>query len=161
MAIGDHRAVSRSRPTLAAIVPATDRPSDLDRCLAAIRDAPEPPEELLRSPIPRRGRARGGAQPGAVQLGADVLVFVDCRRLVHPRRLLPLRGAFAADPELRLFGSYDDAPEAAGTRSRRFRNLLHHHVHQRGAGRATTFWAVSRVRREAFLEVRGFDRSSS
>ncbi|MGH7896935.1 MAG: acetone carboxylase subunit gamma, partial [Candidatus Binatia bacterium] len=40
----------------------------------------------------------------------------------------------------------------------RFRNLLHRHVHQEGAGPATTFWAgLGAIRREAFERVGGFD----
>ena len=63
-----------------------------------------------------------------------------------------------ADPGLAaVFGSYDDRPEAPGTVSQ-FRNLLHHHVHQEGAGPALTFWAgLGAVRREAFEAVGGFD----
>ena len=39
-----------------------------------------------------------------------------------------------------------------------FRNLLHHHVHQRSGGDATTFWAgLGAVRRDAFADAGGFD----
>jgi hypothetical protein len=39
-----------------------------------------------------------------------------------------------------------------------FRNLLHHHVHQVGAGPAETFWTgLGAVRRDAFLATGGFD----
>jgi hypothetical protein len=39
-----------------------------------------------------------------------------------------------------------------------FRNLLHHHVHQSGAGSASTFWAgLGAIRRETLLDVGGFD----
>ena len=39
-----------------------------------------------------------------------------------------------------------------------FRNLLHHHVHQEGAGAATTFWAgLGAIRRDVFLALGGFD----
>jgi hypothetical protein len=41
-----------------------------------------------------------------------------------------------------------------------FRNLLHHHVHQEGAGPAQTFWAgLGAVRRERFAAAGGFDAS--
>ena len=40
----------------------------------------------------------------------------------------------------------------------RFRNLLHHHVHARSAGPASTFWAgIGAVRRDAFERAGGFD----
>src|SRR5207249_8693541 len=52
---------------------------------------------------------------------------------------------------------YDDQPAAGGLVSD-FRNLLHHHVHQEGAGPATTFWAgLGAIRRDAFLAFGGFD----
>jgi hypothetical protein len=39
-----------------------------------------------------------------------------------------------------------------------FRNLLHHHVHQVGAGPAETFWTgLGAVRRDAFVATGGFD----
>ena len=42
-----------------------------------------------------------------------------------------------------------------------FRNLLHHHVHQEGAGPATTFWAgLGAIRRDSFLRLGGFDSSA-
>ena len=41
-----------------------------------------------------------------------------------------------------------------------FRNLLHHHVHQTGAGPADTFWTgLGAVRRAAFLDIGGFDEA--
>ena len=64
----------------------------------------------------------------------------------HPRRL---RRRPRADA---VFGSYDDAPADPHVVSR-FRNLLHHHVHQQGAGPATTFWSgLGAIRRDS---VRG------
>jgi hypothetical protein len=87
-----------------------------------------------------------------------VLVFVDADVVVHPDAIRRIGRAFDADPSLcALFGSYDAAPAAPGVVSR-FRNLLHHHVHHAGAGPAATFWAgLGAVRRDAFLEVGGFD----
>ena len=70
---------------------------------------------------------------------------------------------FEADPGLAgLFGSYDDEPAAPGLVSR-FRNLLHHYVHQAGtfvddARPAQTFWTgCGLIRRDVFLEAGGFD----
>jgi GT2 family glycosyltransferase len=88
-------------------------------------------------------------------------VFVDSDVEVHRGALDRVRAAFAADPELTaIFGSYDDEPAARGLVSR-FRNLLHHHVHQQSAGEATTFWAgLGAIRRDAFLAAGGFDARS-
>jgi GT2 family glycosyltransferase len=85
-------------------------------------------------------------------------VFVDADVLPHADAFERIRTAFESSPGLvAVFGSYDDRPEAPGVVSG-FRNLLHHHVHQQAAGRATTFWAgLGAVRRDAFFRVGGFD----
>jgi GT2 family glycosyltransferase len=142
---------------LTAVVPATDAPPTLDRCLAAIRAAGKPPEEVVvveRADGPGPAAARN---EGAARAAGDVLVFVDADVVVHPDAFERLRVALA-DPTLAaVFGSYDDRPEAPGLVSR-FRNLLHHHVHQEGAGLASTFWAgLGAVRRDAFEAAGGFD----
>ncbi len=86
-----------------------------------------------------------------------MLVFVDADVIVHRDAFRLIRERFS-DPAIDgVFGSYDDTPEATTTVSE-FRNLLHHHVHQQGAGPAPTFWAgLGAVRRDAFLSVGGFD----
>jgi hypothetical protein len=145
-------------PTLAAVVPATDTPATVAECVAAIRSAAEPPEELVVVDRPGSCGPAEARNIGAAQTTAEVIVFVDADVVVHPDAFVRIRHAFRGDAGLvAVFGSYDDAPAAPGTVSR-FRNLLHHHVHQQGAGRASTFWAgLGAVRRAAFLEVGGFD----
>ncbi|HEX6201937.1 MAG TPA: glycosyltransferase family 2 protein [Thermoanaerobaculia bacterium] len=105
--------------------------------------------------------ARGPAaarNEGARAAGGEWLVFVDADCEVHPETLGRLAAALAASPELdAAFGSYDDAPPAPGLVSR-YKNLVHHWVHQRGAGEAETFWAgCGAVRRTVFLDLGGFD----
>ena len=143
---------------LAAIVPATDGPETLGRCLAAIRSAEEPPDEVVvvdEAELPGPAAARN---EGARRATAELLVFVDADVEPHRDAFARIRRAFAADPALdAIFGSYDDDPADPGLVSR-FRNLLHHHVHHEGAGAATTFWAgLGAVRRDAFLAAGGFD----
>ena len=94
---------------------------------------------------------------GADRAGGDVLVFVDSDVEVHTDALARIRAAFADDPGLTaVFGSYDDAPPGGTVAA--FRNLLHHHVHHRGAGPASTFWSgLGAIRRDAFLAAGGFD----
>jgi GT2 family glycosyltransferase len=144
--------------TLSAVVPATDRPPTLDRCVAAIRAALDPPDEVV---VVRHARAPGPAaarNAGAAEASGDVLAFVDADVVPEPDAFRRIRAAFDADPELvGVFGSYDDAPEAPNVVSG-FRNLLHHHVHQTSARNATTFWAgLGAIRRDAFLTAGGFD----
>jgi GT2 family glycosyltransferase len=147
-----------SGPTLTAIVPATNEPPTLERCLAAIKGAAEPPEDVIVVGSPRNAGPAEARNIGAEGAEGEVLVFVDADVLVHDDAFVRIRGAFTADPGLAgLFGAYDDHPEAQGTVSR-FRNLLHHHVHTTAAGPASTFWAgLGAMRREVFAAAHGFD----
>jgi glycosyltransferase involved in cell wall biosynthesis len=143
---------------LAAIVPATDGPLTLERCLAAIRAAEEPADEVVvveEAELPGPAAARNEGARGAT---AELLVFVDADVEPHADAFARIRAAFVADPTLdAIFGSYDDDPADPALVSR-FRNLLHHHVHHEGAGPATTFWAgLGAVRRDAFFAAGGFD----
>jgi GT2 family glycosyltransferase len=143
---------------LSAIVPATDAPPALARCVAAIRNAEEAPEELIVVESAAGPGPAAARNAGAEQAKGDVLVFVDSDVLAHSDTFRRIRAAFDADPELAaVFGSYDDSPEAAGAVSG-FRNLLHHFVHQSSGGPATTFWAgLGAVRRDVFTQAGGFD----
>jgi hypothetical protein len=140
---------------LSVIVPATAPAPTLARCLAALEAAR--PDELLvadKPPLATPAAARNLAVDRAT---GDVLVFVDADVLLHPDALDRIR-ARLRDPALdAVFGSYDDAPEAPGPVSG-FRNLLHHHVHHEGAGRAESFWTgIGAVRRAAFDSAGGLD----
>jgi GT2 family glycosyltransferase len=145
-------------PSLAVIVPATDQPPTLERCVEAIRAAQHPPDEIIVVDQPAGAGAAAARNAGAARSHAEVLAFVDSDVIVRPEAFVRMRRAFAADRGLSaVFGSYDDAPEAPGAVSG-FRNLLHHHVHQSSAGRVRTFWAgLGAVRRDAFLVAGGFD----
>ena len=144
--------------TLAVVVPATDRPPTLSRCLDAIRASSEQPDELVVVGDPAAAGPAEARNAGVAETTSEVVAFVDADVLVHPDALARLRATFAADPELAAaFGSYDDEPADPGTVSR-FRNLLHHHVHTSSAGPADSFWAgLGAVRRESFTAAGGFD----
>lgn len=140
------------------IVPATDSPPTLERCLDALERSSEPPDELIVvTDPPGRGPA-GARNDGAAKASSELLAFVDADVAVDPEALARLRAAFADDPALAAaFGAYDDAPADPGAVSR-FRNLLHHHVHTDAAGPAATFWAgLGAVRRPDFVAAGGFD----
>jgi GT2 family glycosyltransferase len=143
---------------MAVIVPATNRPATLALTVAAIEDARDGPEELIVVDRPAGLGPAGARNLGARQASGDLLVFVDADVAVHRDAFSKIRAAFAADGLVTaVFGSYDDDPAPGGLASD-FRNLLHHHVHNTNAGPATTFWAgLGAVRREAFLDVGGFD----
>lgn len=146
--------------TLTVVVPATDDPPTLDRCLAAIHAADAAPDEIVVVRTPTELSAAGARNAGAHRADGEVIAFVDADVEVHPDAFRRIRESFAADADLTaVFGSYDDAPAHPGVVSR-FRNLLHHHVHQLGAGPAETFWTgLGAVRRSAFVAVGGFDEA--
>lgn len=143
---------------LAVVVPATDRPSTLERCLAALQAGKRVPEATLVQEDPPGTGPAAARNLGAARCDADVLVFVDADVEVQADALERIVAHFAADPELTaVFGGYDDDPADPGLTSR-YRNLLHHHVHSGAAGEAETFWAgLGAVRREAFEAAGGFD----
>jgi GT2 family glycosyltransferase len=145
---------------LSAVVPATDRSPTLSRCLDAIGRAADGPDEVVVVDGPERLSAAGARNVGVERATGDVVVFVDADVEVHPDAFTRIRRAFAeaTDPPLTaVFGSYDSRPATPTTVST-FRNLLHHHVHQQGAGPAETFWTgLGAVRRDAFLAAGGFD----
>lgn len=154
----DPRRPRGSAPTLAVVVPATDAPASLERCLAALASSESTPEELVVQSEPAGSGPAAARNLGAAAVDAEVLVFVDSDVEVHADALGLIRERFAADPGLvALFGAYDDEPADPGLTSR-YRNLLHHHVHRGAAGEAETFWAgLGAIRRRAFEAAGGFD----
>lgn len=108
----------------------------------------------------------GARNRGAAAASGRILAFVDADVRVRPDTLRRLRDALPHERKGReappgapaaVFGSYDDRPPAPGIVSR-YRNLLHHRIHQRHPGEAETFWAgCAAILRAAFEEVGGFD----
>jgi GT2 family glycosyltransferase len=142
---------------LSVIVPAADAPTTLERCLAAIRAAADPPEEIIVVAQPASAGPAQARNVGAARARHPILVFVDADVLVSSGAFTRIREVLEDNSVTAVFGSYDDDPERHGLVSD-FRNLLHHHVHQAGGGPATTFWAgLGAVRRDAFMAAGGFD----
>jgi glycosyltransferase involved in cell wall biosynthesis len=143
---------------LGLVVPATDAPATLARCLEAVRRASDTPDHLVVVATPPGAGPAAARNAGAREAACDVLVFVDADVLVHADAFVRIREAFASDPELvALFGSYDDTVATRGAVAA-FRNMLHHVVHQRSAGEVSTFWAgLGAVRAGTFAAVGGFD----
>lgn len=144
--------------TYSAIIPATDRPLTLDRCLAAIYAAADAPEEVIVVDGPPGMGPAAARNAGAARAAGSILVFIDSDVEIHRDAFTRIRETFEHKPDLAaLFGSYDDLPSLHGVVST-FRNMLHHYVHQTSGGLATTFWAgLGAVRRDAFVAVDGFD----
>lgn len=144
--------------SLSVIVPASDGRPTVERVTAAIRRAEAAPDELIVVDEPVGLGAAAARNRGARRATGDILVFVDADVEVHADAFKRIRTAFDENPTLAaVFGSYDDDPDADGLVSE-FRNLLHHHVHQQGAGVAPTFWTgLGAIRRDLFVELGGFD----
>ena len=150
--------MSPPRLRLSVVVPATNDPPTLERCLAALAASDEPADELVvieDSSDASPARARNA---GVARARGDVVVFVDADVAVHRDALSRIRHLLEARADVAaVFGSYDDAPAEPSLVSR-FRNLLHHQVHHEGAGQARTFWSgIGAIRRAAFEDVGGFD----
>jgi cellulose synthase/poly-beta-1,6-N-acetylglucosamine synthase-like glycosyltransferase len=165
-------------PTLSVIVPVHNGTNDLRRCLAALAGShytdyevlvvddgsTEPVEPVVRSSGYRYLRLEGPLGPararnhGVSQARGVIVAFVDADVCVHPDTLERFVAAFAADPTLTaVVGSYDDTPTAPNFLSR-YKNLLHHYVHQRSVGEISTFWCgCGAMRREVFRAFGGFD----
>jgi GT2 family glycosyltransferase len=146
--------------SVSVIVPATDAPETLLHCCDALLASESPPDEIVIIDNPVTANAATARNLGAERSTGDILLFIDADVQVRADTVGRIRAAFDADPSLAaLFGSYDDAPAAPGIASR-FRNLLHHQVHQSAPGPASTFWTgLGAVRREAFAAVGGFDEN--
>jgi len=87
----------------------------------------------------------------------EAVLFVDADVVATPEGVAALRAALAEPGVVAAFGSYDDDPPERNLASL-YANLRHHHVHQRGAGEASTFWAgFGAVRRDRFRDAGGFD----
>ena len=142
---------------LAVIVPATDAPPTLERCVAAIGAADAPPDELVVVETPERATPAVARNLGVARSTSEIVVFVDSDIVVAADAFTRIREHFERDPGLAaVFGAYDD--EIATARlTARFRNLLHHYVHARSAGPASTFWAgIGAMRRDSFERAGGF-----
>lgn len=166
---------------LSVIIPVHNGGEGLGLCLEALAASTCPPDEIIVVddtstdasaslaaklgaivlPLPDgpRGPARA-RNHGAASAQGDVLVFLDADVVSHPDTLGTIKTYLTDAPEIAaLFGSYDVDPPAPGLVSR-YRNLLHHYIHQHGRSEASTFWAgCGAVRRNVFRAVGGFDES--
>lgn len=114
---------------------------------------------VIRLPGPPRGAAVPRNRGAAVASG-DLLIFLDADVAVHTDVLEKMDRTMTEHADIAaLFGSYDTSPRAQGLVSR-YKNLLHHYVHQHGQREASTFWTgCGAIRHEVFEAIGGFDQS--
>lgn len=171
-------AIDSNLPFFSIVVPVRNGGADFERCLAALTAGGCVGHELIVVDdgsgdgsgeaarragaavvlLPASGGPAAARNRGAARARGRYLFFLDADCEIHQDTLGLAERFLAEHPAVgAVFGSYDDAPAAGGLVSR-FKNLLHHWVHQRAAGPAQTFWAgCGAVRRDHFLAVGGFD----
>src|SRR3989442_11807346 len=163
---------------ISIIVPVHNNPRDLRLCLGALRAAITPDSEIIVVDdgstddtasvatgmglqvvtLAQNSGPAAARNEGAGRARGAILFFVDADVMIAPGAIERVRRFFADHPEhAAVFGSYDARP-GCGSMVSRYRNLLHHFVHQRGNPDASTFWAgCGAIRRSVFHEVGGFD----
>jgi GT2 family glycosyltransferase len=167
---------------LTVVIPVRNQPAELAVCLEALLRAGVSPDAILVVDDastdgtaaaadargvrvlrrPQRGGPAAARNSGIAAAGAaDIIVFVDADVAVAPDAIGRLAAAFDDPTVAAVFGSYDAAPAAETTVSR-YRNLLHHFVHQAASPEASTFWAgCGAVRRAPLVELGGFDEAAA
>jgi GT2 family glycosyltransferase len=146
-------ALTASRPAGVEIIVVDDASTDGSATVAA-----RLPVRLLR--LSANAGPAAARNYGARLARADILLFVDSDLIVARDTLNQVTQLFDERPDVAaVFGSYDASPAATGIVSR-YKNLLHHFVHQHGEAEASTFWAgCGAIRRKVFEEVGGFDQA--
>ena len=165
---------------ISVIIPVYNDAEHLKICLDAFSGSSRKPDEIivvddastdgsgkLAEQVPgvkviiSEGTPRGpahGRNRGAEKASGDLLLFLDSDVRIHANTLEKVEESFASQPQISaIFGSYDDSPLHTSLVSR-FKNLLHHFVHQTGKQEASTFWSgCGAVRKDVFSEMGGFD----
>ena len=166
---------------LSVIIPVHNGEEHLRIGMDALAAASRPPDEVIivddastdRSPeiaqasgasvIRLTGKPRGPAfarNRGAEIAQGDILVFLDSDVAIHSDALARIERLLTEHTDLAaLFGSYDAEPRARGLASR-YKNLLHHYIHQHSRREASTFWTgCGAIRANVFATLGGFDES--
>ena len=168
-------------PNISVIIPVYNGAAFLKSCLQAVAASDYRPYECVvvddgstdgsraiaaEFPMPVRivdisAGPRGPAYArnrGVEAARGAILFFLDADIVLSPGALRRVASLFQERTDVAaVFGSYDSRPAAAGVVSR-YRNLLHHFVHQNGDREASTFWAgCGAIRRSVFQRISGFN----
>lgn len=168
-------------PALSVVIPVHNGGSDFEKCLGALRQSTLTSYELI---VVDDGSTDGSKQvafehgarvvslegnkqgPGyarnrGVEVAAGPLIlFLDADVCPHIDTLEKVVQYFDSHPSVdALIGSYDDRPTDQRFLSQ-YKNLFHHYIHQNARRVASTFWGgCGAIRKEVFLEFRGFDET--
>jgi len=165
-------------PSLSIIIPVYNGGTVFERCLAAVvAHAPEGAEVLVVDDgstdgsadvaraagvrvlhTPKRSGPGAARNVGVAEASGEIVSFIDADCEPNAETFERIVATFRDDPDLSaVFGSYDASPSGRPFISQ-FKNLFHHFTHQHAARDSESFWAgCGSVRRDAFLEVGGFD----
>jgi glycosyltransferase involved in cell wall biosynthesis len=169
------------QPVISVVIPVHNGAAFLGLCLKGLLTADSPsyecivvndgstdgtreiankfPIRIVDVPGGPRGPAYARNRGGEAARGA-ILFFLDADIVLAPGGLQRVGDLFAQRADVAaVFGSYDAHPAAPGLISR-YRNLLHHFVHQSGNEHASTFWAgCGAIRKSVFEKIGGFDET--
>jgi GT2 family glycosyltransferase len=114
------------------------------------------PVHVIR--MPRNAGPAAARNHGVRHAQGDIVMFVDSDVVLTRGALDTVLDVLDRQADVvAVFGSYDTRPRDRGVVSR-YRNLLHHFVHQEGNPEASTFWAgCGAIRRAVFEKIGGFD----
>jgi glycosyltransferase involved in cell wall biosynthesis len=169
---------SAPRPErVAVIIPARNSAATLPRCLSALLAQVSDDDEVIVVDdfstddtgavaatfnvkvvrLSSHGGISAARNRGVELTNAPVLFFYDSDVVLAPGALARAKATMMRPEVGALIGSYDDDPDAPTTISR-FKNLAHHHFHQRSGTEVTSFWGgCGLIRRDLFLAAGGFD----
>jgi glycosyltransferase involved in cell wall biosynthesis len=169
--------MSSDAPRISAVIAARNAATTLPRCLDALIAQVSDDVEIVvvddfstddtravvvRYPVRLIALLTHAGVAAARNRGAEasrgaVIFFLDADVVLAPGGMQRVRDTLA-QPEIgAVIGSYDDDPDDQSIVSR-FKNLAHHHFHQRASVEASTFWgACGAIRREHFVAAGGFD----
>lgn len=163
--------------TVCIILPVVNDAPAYRTALAAIANASPPPDDVVIvadgpaneavaaartagfRAIERQvnGGPAAARNTAAAATSADVLLFVDADVAIHPDLVARVRRALADPAVAAVVGCYDDRPPERNFFSQ-YKNLLQRFVHLNAQREGSTFWgACGAIRREAFVQIGGFD----
>jgi glycosyltransferase involved in cell wall biosynthesis len=155
-------AATLSRGLDALTAQAAQAPNDIEVIVVDDYSTDNTREVVARYPVrliamPQHVGVAAARNRGAEAAQGQVLFFLDADVVLAPGGIGRVLDTMARAEIDAMIGSYDAEPEDRSIVSR-FKNLAHHHFHQRSSLEASTFWgACGAIRREQFCAAGGFD----